>query len=60
VVGRATGTSQISETTLIETTLPNSTFSVNNPTGEATALTITPLAGGVDQATATLVIEELN
>lgn len=56
VVGRATGTSLISETCLVQTTLPNSTLSINNPTGEATALTITPLAGGTLSVSAHLTI----
>lgn len=56
VVGRATGTSLISETCLIQTTVPNSTLSINNPTGEATALTITPVAGGTLAVSAHLTI----
>lgn len=60
VFGRATGTSQIAGDALVQTTTPNSVVSVNNPTGESTALTITPLAGGTDPATASLVIEQVD
>jgi len=35
-------------------------LSLNNPSSEAAALTITPLAGGTDPAAASLVIERLN
>jgi hypothetical protein len=56
VVGRATGTSLISESCLIQTTLPNSTLSVHNPAGESTALTLTPLAGGANPVSAHLTI----
>ena len=57
VVGRATGTSQITMATLVETISANQVLSVVNPTGSATALTITPLAGGSQAASATLLIE---
>jgi hypothetical protein len=60
VYGRATGTSQIAGDALVQTTTVNSVLSVNNPAGEAAALTITPLAGGTDPAAASLVIERLN
>jgi hypothetical protein len=56
VVGRATGTSQISQTCLIAVVTPNSVLSVNNPAGEAAALTITPLAGGANPVSAHLMI----
>ena len=56
VVGRATGTSLISETCLIQTVSPNSTLSVHNPAGESTALTVTPLAGGANAVSAHLTI----
>ena len=56
VVGRATGTSLISETCLIQTETANSTLSVHNPAGEAVALTITPLAGGANSVSAHLTI----
>ncbi len=47
VVGRATGTSQVVSTSLIETTDADSELTVRNPAGNATALTISPLAGGL-------------
>ncbi|CCG46214.1 conserved hypothetical protein [Halobacillus halophilus DSM 2266] len=56
VVGRATGTSQIIGMALVETTVINSTLTVRNPAGNATALTITPLAGGTRPVSAHLVI----
>ena len=59
VYGRATGTSPIAGTALVQTTSVNSVLSVNNPAGEAAALTITPVAGGVDPAVASLVIDQL-
>lgn len=46
VVGRATGTDQLSRTALVSATVINSILTVRNPAGNATALTITPLAGG--------------
>ncbi len=60
VYGRATGSSPIAGATLITTTGSNSVLSVNNPSSAAAALTITPLAGGPDPDTASLVIQELN
>lgn len=59
VVGRATGTSQIVETILITTTLSTSTLTVRNPAANATALTITPNAGGNESVSAHLVIVQL-
>lgn len=59
VVGRATGTSQIVEFALVNTTTPNSILTVRNPAGESTALTITPLAGGTDPVSADLVITRI-
>ncbi|HCS19734.1 MAG TPA: protoporphyrinogen oxidase, partial [Bacteroidetes bacterium] len=56
VVGRATGTSQISATRLITTTSTNSTLRVVNPSGNSTALTITSYAGGAQAVSASLVI----
>ena len=44
VVGRATGTSDISGMFLVDTTTINSILTVRNPAGNAAALTITPLA----------------
>jgi len=60
VYGRATGTSPIAGSALVQTTTVDSVLSVDNPLGESTALTITPLAGGTDPDVASLVIEELN
>ncbi len=57
VVGRATGTSQITATALVETTVVNSLLTVRNPAGSWTALTVTPVAGGTAPVSATLVIE---
>jgi len=59
VVGRASGTTQIVGEALVTTTTVNSTLSVENPAGESTALTITPLAGGVAPASATLIISQV-
>jgi hypothetical protein len=59
VVGRATGTSQIVETAIVETTSVNSILTVRNPAGNSTALTITPLAGGTRPVSAHLVITRL-
>ena len=59
VVGRATGTSQIVGTALVETTAANSVLTVRNPEGTAEALTITPVAGGTRPVSAHLVITRL-
>jgi hypothetical protein len=59
VVGRATGTSQIVGMALVQTTIVNSLLTVRNPAGNATALTITPLAGGTSPASAHLVITRI-
>jgi len=59
VVGRATGTSQLVEMALVQTTEVDSTLSVRNPAGNSTALTITPLAGGTSPVSAHLVITRL-
>ena len=58
VNGRATGTSQIVGQALVTTTAVNEILRVENPAGESTALTITPLAGGTDPVSATLVIQQ--
>ena len=57
VTGRATGTTYIGHTVLVETTLPNSLLTIRNPAGNSTALTITPLAGGTHPVASTLLIE---
>ncbi|HUF99823.1 MAG TPA: hypothetical protein VMM60_16975 [Ilumatobacter sp.] len=60
VVGRATGTSQVVSTNLIQTTVANSVLTVRNPAGNPTALTITPLAGGTRPVAAILLIEQID
>ena len=60
VVGRATGTSQIVGDSLVTTTTVNSVLEVVNPSGNSTALTITPLAGGTRPVSASLVIQKLD
>jgi hypothetical protein len=59
VVGRATGTNQMSGSTMITTVAPNSVLSVINPAGNAAALTMTPIAGGTHSVSATLSIKQL-
>lgn len=59
VVGRATGTSQISEMSIVTTTSEDSILSVRNPADEVAALTVTPLAGGTNAVSAHLVIIKL-
>lgn len=59
VVGRATGTSQIVGTALVTTTTANAVLTVRNPEGTATALTLTPNAGGTEPVSAHLVITQL-
>jgi hypothetical protein len=56
VVGRATGTSQIVGMCLVQTSTTNSILRVQNPSGNSTALTITPLAGGTSAVSAHIVI----
>ncbi|MGG1629539.1 collagen-like protein [Rossellomorea sp. NRS-1567] len=59
VVGRATGTSQIVGIAIVETSVINSILTVRNPADNATALTITPVAGGTEPVSAHLVITRL-
>lgn len=59
VAGRATGTSQIIGMALVENNIANSVLTVRNPEGTATALTITPSAGGIEPVSAHLVITRL-
>ena len=59
VVGRATGTSQLVGISLVSTTSENSILTVRNPEGTATALTITPNAGGTEATSAHLTIIQL-
>jgi hypothetical protein len=56
VVGRATGTSQIVGMSLVTTSVINSVLEVDNPAGNSTPLTITPVAGGTRPVSAHLVI----
>jgi hypothetical protein len=58
VAGRATGTSQIVISTIIHATA-GQVLSVINPAGNATALTITPIAGGTHAVSATLKIKQV-
>ena len=59
VVGRATGTSQLVGIALVQTSVINSILTVRNPSGNSTALTITPLAGGTRSVSAHLTITRL-
>ena len=59
LVGRATGTSQMTGMALVQTTAVDSILSVSNPTGNSTALTITPLAGGTHPVSACLIITRI-
>ena len=56
VVGRATSTCQIQGMQYVQTSVVNSTLAVVNPSGNSTALTITPIAGGTRPVSAHLVI----
>ena len=59
VVGRATGASQIVGMAIVQTTVIISILTVQNPDGNAAALTITPVAGGPRSVSAHLVITQL-
>jgi len=59
VAGRATGTSLITNTVLIQTDVIDSVLKIRNPADNSTALTITPFAGGTESASAWLVIKRL-
>ncbi len=59
LAGRATGSTQIVGMALVQTTTENSILTVRNPLGSASALTITPLAGGVRSASAHLIIIQI-
>ena len=59
VVGRATGASQIIGMAIVSTTVSNSILTVRNPSGNATALSITPLAGGTRSVSAHLIITQI-
>ena len=60
VVGRATGTSDITGIFIVETSTVNSVITVRNPAGNAAALTITPLAGGTSPVSAHLSILQIS
>jgi len=60
VVGRATGTDQITGILLVQTSATNTILTVRNPAANTTSLTITPLAGGSDPVSAHLVITLLS
>lgn len=60
VAGRDAGSSQIVGMALVETTTAASTLTVRNPEGSATALTITPVAGGTRPVSAHLIITRLS
>ena len=59
VFGRATGASQIVGMAIVSTTVINSVLTVRYPAGNATAITVTPLAGGTRPVSAHLVIVRL-
>ncbi len=59
VVGRATGTNQITGMAIVQTTTADSILTVRNPLGTANALTLTPSAGGTDPVSAHLTIVQL-
>jgi hypothetical protein len=59
VVGRATGTADITGESLVQTTSAEALLEVINPAEESTALTITPLAGGTVPVSASLIIEQI-
>ena len=59
VVGRATGTSQITNQVLLATDSEDSILTVRNPTGNTPALTVTEYAGGTHAVSASLVIRQV-
>jgi hypothetical protein len=59
VVGRATGTEQIVQTTIVNTTVATSILTVRNPASAAAAITLTPNACGPEAVSAHLVIIQL-
>ena len=59
VVGRATGTNQLTGMCMVTTTATNSILEVINPSGNSTALTITPIAGGTHSVSAHLVVKQI-
>ncbi len=59
LAGRAGGNTQLVNHVLVQTTVINSVLSVRNPAGNATALTITPVAGGFASVSASLLIKRV-
>ncbi len=59
VFGRATGTGLITGEAFITTTTVNSVITVRN-TSSASALTVTPLAGGTEPVTAYLILQQVS
>jgi Collagen triple helix repeat (20 copies) len=59
VTGRASGTTQMFGQSLVQTTVVNSSLTIENPAGNPSALTITPNAGGDQPVAATLVVQQL-
>jgi hypothetical protein len=59
VAGRATGTGQIIGMSLVTTSSLGSVLTVRNPSGNSTALTITPVAGGTRPVSANLMILQI-
>lgn len=57
VTGRFTGTTPIIGTVLVQTTAPNSLLTLRNPAGGAVAFQVTPISGGTEPSSATLLIE---
>jgi hypothetical protein len=58
-VGRATGTTQLTGTCLIQTSVVNSTLTVRHPAASSNAVTITNMAGGPGPVSAHLVIMQV-
>lgn len=59
VVGRATGTSEITGMALVTVPFAGSILTVRNPAGNSNALTITPLAGGSRPVSAHIIITQI-
>jgi hypothetical protein len=59
VVGRSTGQSQLVGESLVTTRVADESLEILNPSGNATALTITPSAGGTNPVSASLVIQQI-
>jgi hypothetical protein len=59
VAGRNVVSAQITNQVLVRTTVVNSLLTVRNPTGNSAALTVTPIAGGFQPVSATLLIKQI-